>query len=622
MYISELRNGEIVKTQVCTLPRFTEYDVILAGLGTAGSFAALFAAQNGLKVLGIESFNCVGGTMTIGGVQGHYFGCPGGRYVEIDNEVTAYHDAHTRSRIESCKIVLEKKILESGAEVLYESSIIGIYKEENTVIGVRAITPDGIRDFKCKVLMDCTGDAYIAHMAGCKTVYGRELDGLTQTYSMVSSLRVGTEVQTNNCDFGRVDQRDEKSLSEALIFSRAHELSDRKPNVKFMIHMPLLGVREGRIILSEENVTLEDVFADKFTKEPAFYSYADLDVHGWDSVFNGSTYSDWDYGANLGAYNVTVPVPYKSIIPLDIDGIIVPCRALGVDRIVAGCVRMVPSMKKLGETGADMALLAIRNNCKLRDIPYEELRDRLLASGCLDHAYNRGCRVDGWIDCDGNPLVQRNVTFIDNPADLEARLSTITPGEAIWSARRMGTKATATLKKLLSSNDENTRKHAAFALAITGDDSGIEILRDMARERDRVMLKDCRKHNRQRGFMAIYLLGRLQDMEIVDTLVDIITNKDELKRPAYIPLFPPGARYTKIGFNIQYFQFVINSVQALIRIGDAHPGLREKIASAFRTAFDDDSYIERITTLPKMSAEGLIAINIKTVAYAAAKRWG
>ena len=112
MVISELRNGEIVKTTVEALPQFTEYDVIISGLGTAGSFATLFSAQNGLRVLGIESFNCVGGTMTIGGVQGHYFGCPGGRYVEIDDLVTEYTEAHTRCRLESNKIVLEKKILD------------------------------------------------------------------------------------------------------------------------------------------------------------------------------------------------------------------------------------------------------------------------------------------------------------------------------------------------------------------------------------------------------------------------------------------------------------------------------------------------------------------------------
>jgi len=598
------------------------YDVIVSGLGTAGAHAAAFAAENGLSVLGVESFNCVGGTQTIGGIQGHYFGCPGGRYVAMDEKIVEFKEARTRNRLESQKIIQEKIIIDSGAEILYESSIIGVYMEDNTVVGAKIITPDGIIHVASKVMMDCTGDAYTAHMAGCKSEYGRKFDGLTQPYSMVSSARMGVGVRTTNCDFGRVDQRDDKGLSEALIFSRAYEMKEERGDSKFMIHMPLIGVREGRRIVSEQTVTVDGLFADEKTTQPAFYSYADLDKHGWDIAFDGPSLGDWSIGANLGAYNVTVPVPYKIIVPVEIDGIIVPCRALGVDRDIASCVRMVPDMKKVAELGADLAMFAVKNNCKLREVEYEPIRDRMLASGNLDYSFDRGYRIDGWRNWDGNPLVKEDVTFMDDPAQLEARLATDTPGQAIWSAKRMGTKANETLKGLLASNDENTRKHAAFALAITGDDSGVEVLRAMAAERDSFMLHDCRKHNQQRGCMAIYHLGRLGDAEITDTLIEIISDPDEVKKPTYNKDFAMGTRYKMEDFNNEFFQFVTNAVVALIRIGDAHPELQTKIAAAFKAALEDDAYYERITTRPKMSSEGGMAIQIKNVAYTAAARWG
>ena len=114
------------------------------------------------------------------------------------------------------------------------------------------------------------------------------------------------------------------------------------------------------------------------------------------------------------------------------------------------------------------------------------------------------------------------------PEKLEARLSTLQPGLAIWSAKRMGGRANETLRGLLTSADENTRKHAAFALAITGDASGVELLREMARERDPVMLHDCRKRNQQRGCMAVYFLGRLADAESVGkAAVETATAKAE-----------------------------------------------------------------------------------------------
>ena len=621
MYISEVRNGKVVKTEIGNIVFEKKYDVVVSGLGTAGAFAATMSAENGLTVLGIESFNCVGGTQTIGGIQGHYFGCPGGRYVAMDEKIMSFRESYTRNRIESQKLVQEKMILDSGAEILYESSIIGVYMEGNTVVGVKVITPNGIIHIASEVLMDCTGDAYTAHMAGCKSEYGRKLDGLTQPYSMVSSMRKGAEVQSTNCDFGRVDQKDDKELSKALIFSRAYEMQEERVNNKFMIHMPLLGVREGRRIVAEQTVTVESLFADQKTDEVAFYSYADLDKHGWDIAFDGPALGDWAIGANLGAYNVTVAVPYKIIVPKEIDGIIVPCRALGVDRDIASCVRMVPDMKKVAELGADMAMFAVKQGCKLRDVKYKDIQGRMLASGNLDHSFDRGYRIDGWVDCDGNPLVKEDVNFITEPDKLEERLATIKPGQAIWSAKRMGAEAIETLKKLLASSDENTRKHSAFALAIIGDESGIEILREMVKERDGLMLKDCRKHNQQRGCMAIYHLGRLGDAEITDTLIEIISDKDEVKKPAYNMEFAMGTRYKIENFNNEFFQFVSNVVVALIRIGDAHPELQKKIAEGFKRAYEDDSYYERITTRPKMSAEGGMVLNIKSVAYTAINRW-
>ncbi|MBQ4516187.1 MAG: FAD-dependent oxidoreductase [Clostridia bacterium] len=622
MYIQVVKDGKTEKHAVSNIKFSKEYDVIVSGLGTAGSIAALVSAEKGLKVLGIESFNCTGGTTTIGGVLSYYFGCPGGRYAEVDVEVAEHQDkTHTLNRSENYKFVLENKMLDAGTEILYESSICGIYMEDDTVIGVKVITPDGLVDFGVKVLMDCTADAYVAYMAGCATVYGRETDGLTQPYTMVSGVRTERGIRTTNFDFGRVDQRDDKSLSEALIFSRSYEMSDEQNVGRLMLHMPLIGIREGRRIVAEEMVGLEDIFSGKTTKEPMFFSYADLDKHGWDVAFDGEKLGDWAIGANLGAYNITVAVPYKAIIPKKIDGILVPCRALGVDRDVSSCVRMVLDMKKAGEAAANIAHVAIKHNCRLRDIPYDELKTMLLESKCLDYTYNRGFRVDGMYDANGKRLPAENVSFLSEPSKLEEGLATLKPGVAIWSAKCMGKKCIDVLKGLLTSENENTRKHAAFALAIAGDNSGAEILREMVIERDACTLIDCRKHNQQRCCMAIYFLGRLADEEIADELIKILTDENELFHPIYSSKFSSSKGRQVEDFHNIYFQVVSNAVIALIRIADAHPKLCERVANAFSLAFEDEKYYEKITQRPKKSCEGSMVLNVKKVAYAATKRW-
>ena len=127
MYISELSDGARCQKAVETPVFDKNYDVIICGLGTSGGMAAIFAAENGLSVLGIEAFNCVGGTTTIGGVDGHYFSIRGGRCVLVDEAVSEFEKSHTHNPMEARKLVEEEQIVKSGATVLYESSVIGVY---------------------------------------------------------------------------------------------------------------------------------------------------------------------------------------------------------------------------------------------------------------------------------------------------------------------------------------------------------------------------------------------------------------------------------------------------------------------------------------------------------------
>lgn len=617
MLLSELWEGAVVQTPAADVPFEAAFDVIVCGLGNSGALAALFAAENGLSVLGIENLGAAGGTITLGGIPFHYFGCPGGRADAVEEARDDFGRRYDCEMAESGRFVLEEKLLAQGVEVLYNTRLCGIYLQDKTVKGVRVLTPEGIRTFGCRVLMDCTGDGFAAVMAGCESSFGRERDGLGQPYSRVCWVRRGEEVFTANMDFGRVDPLDDLALTQALVFSGAYSPVDLSKFGRLMRKMPLIGIREGRHILSEEQMCVADVFAGKRTGEPAFYTYSDLDKHGWDKPLEGDLFADWAVGANLNAYNMSFPVPWKSIIPKGFDGLLVPCRALGADRDVAGSVRMIPDMNKLAETAADVALLAIRHDCRLLQIPYAELEKRLRASGCLDEAHDKGLWVDGKVNWRGQPLTPEKVDFYTDPQQLEARLATLQPGLAIWSARRMGAAARPVLCGLLTSPEENTRKHAALALASMGDAAALPQLREMAAQRDAVMLQDCRKYNQHRGPMAIYHLGRLADAQSVDLLLDVLCSETEAERPIYAP----SPIYPWQDFRVLLFMFICNATAALVRIGDACPGQRAKIAAGFEAAFADGRYYARLTDRPQLSSEGGMAANLAAVAFAAARRW-
>ncbi len=619
--LCEMTEGKITCRAVPRPAFEEEYDVIVCGLGTAGSCAALFSAQNGLRVLGVEPFTCVGGTHTVGGVAAHYFGCPGGRHEALDQRVLDFTARFTGRPCESRKLLSEEAILAAGSDILYEAVVCGVYLEDNAVIGLRVLRRERIGEYGAKIVMDCTGDAHVAALAGCQTAYGRESDRQTQPYSLVSLTFDGEMFFFSNVDFGRVDQLDSAALSDAILYARSYKMEEGHAGKIPIAQMPILGLREGRRIIAEETVSLADLLCEKKTDTPAFYSYADLDKHGWDVAFDGEALGDWAVGANLGALNVTVAVPYKVILPRGFDGLLVPCRALGVDRDVASCVRMNPDMKKIAEVAAEWATLAVTQNKKLREIPYESLREKLLESGCLKPSDDRGCRIDGKRDWDGTPLIPKDVCWITDPSALGNALKTEKPGIAIHSAMRMGEKAVPTLLSLLAKTDENTVKHVAFALAALGRDEGIGVLRSMLSERDGVMLKDCRKHNNLRGCMAIYWLGRLGDAGSVEALTELICDEKELERPLYRQSGLQTTRYKIADFENIYFQFMSHAVMALVRIGERHPALRSRIGDAFVTAFSSDDYYRRITKRPIQTSEGNAVQSMKKIAFGAASRW-
>lgn len=622
LYLSELLEGKHSLRQVAR-PQYARCaDVVVCGLGTAGMLAALFCGENGLSVIGVEDFTCVGGTHTAGGVMGHYFGNPGGRYEQIEETVCRTAQQYSVTVGESRKYVMEKALRDQGVQIEYGATVCGVYLQERTVVGLRIATDQGVEDIGAKVVLDCTAEAQVAVLAGCQTQYGRQSDGQTQPFSVVSMVFDGAKYRYTNIDFGRVDQRSCAELSKAICFARGYEIPESQNGRQLICQMPMLGIREGRRILAEETVSLCDVFADRQTQTPMFYSYADLDKHGWDIAFDGETLGDWAVGANLGAYNVTVALPYKAIQPAGYEGILVPCRALGVDRDVASCVRMNLDMKKLAEVAAQWATLAVRQAVPLGQVSYDRLARLLRQSGCLKDSDNRGYRIDGRLNWDKTPLVKRDVQWITDPARLEQQLGTEQPGIGIWSARRMGERALPSLRALLSSPEENTVKHSAFALASLGSTQAIPVLRTMVVQRDALMLKDCRKNNALRGCMAIYWLGRLADREITEELIRLISDPREAEKPVYREASRQTTRYAIADYCDSYFQFMSQAVMALVRIGQSHEDLRPRIGAAFRETFSGDGYYRRITARPRQSSEGNMVLAMGEIALEAARRWG
>jgi hypothetical protein len=268
----QLEQGE-VSSQAAQHSTFTTfYDVIVVGLGTAGAIAAITAASKGLRVLGLERLHCMGGTGTVGAVVGYYFGSKGGLFEGIDEETLRLEaEGYTKAggiNAELKKYVLEQRALDAGATIQYESTVIGVYLDDSHVKGVRWLGPRGIEEAGCHIVIDSSGDAEVCAMIGAAAGPGRKLDGKMQPFSNPIISVQDNHVRVSYTDSGYVNQADERDLTRSIMQSAtmSTHLPERfDESRKFLNLAPQLGIREGRFIEGEEQVTFAGVLDDQLS---------------------------------------------------------------------------------------------------------------------------------------------------------------------------------------------------------------------------------------------------------------------------------------------------------------------------------------------------------------------
>ncbi|MCC6188224.1 MAG: FAD-dependent oxidoreductase [Anaerolineales bacterium] len=159
-----------------------EVDVVVAGGGTAGVMAGLAAARNGAKTLIVERQRCLGGQFTAGS-QGAWVGFSDkqkrivdGLVWELRNllkERNAIVEADPETDVcflydtEVAKVVLNEMLAkEPGLATYFNTSIVDVLVEGNTVAGLVILSEMEQMEIRAKVVIDCSGDAAVAARAG------------------------------------------------------------------------------------------------------------------------------------------------------------------------------------------------------------------------------------------------------------------------------------------------------------------------------------------------------------------------------------------------------------------------------------------------------------------------
>ena len=470
-------------------------DIAIVGMGTAGAMAVLQASREGFSVLGIERSTGMGGQGGMGCVWDYYYGCGGGLQEEVSKacEARLSKGAYVSSQRDGLKeqsfpgpvksAVLEEMALSAGARLLYDTGVTGVYREGNRVVGLRVAQGETTVRVRTRMVIDGTGEAEVARLAGCRMLPPRLADGTHQYVSKAKSVLLdGRFVLGSWSVCGRVDLGNASAVTQSLLraMTDPFERSNRNDERRAVYESPILGVREGRRIDSAENLILAEVLDGHETSEPIFYASSHVDSFNRDLALEDECLQDYQGICELRHAIISVGVPMGALIPKDMDGLLAAGRCIGVDHNIAACVRMKRDMEKTGETAAILAAESLRMDVCARQVPYGRVRARLEHSGCLSekhrHPWLRGTR---WTDPDHD---RRPYRWPQSEADLKDILASDCPDTGLWVCRQQPGPWEPSLLQWLEDGNTALRRRSALALGMARHSAALPMLRRMASE--------------------------------------------------------------------------------------------------------------------------------------------
>lgn len=362
------------------IPIIDTVDILVVGGGTSGAPATYNAAKAGKKTMVIDMNPGFGGTGTYGGVQS-YWG-PGNYYgftkehikkvTEIDRSFsnTFPDNGYGRWNVQAKLAMWLHEIKTSGAQILWNSMVIGSIMDGAKIIGAVISTPQGVVGIKSKVVIDATGDGDVAVFAGAPYVLGSEHNNVPLWYAIRRQVKPGP---TQSIFQSTVD------VTNIEDYTRAVHVGLRTGGDDLHDHQPYLAPRESRHVLGEVVTTLTDNLTYKEWEDVISCHRSNTDMKGYHA-------SDW-FRIGLIPPNLTIEIPYRMIIPREIENIIITGKALSTTHDSFPALRMQHDLENLGGISALAAAQAIEDKVVVRNIDIKKFQKKLVNRGLLPEKY-------------------------------------------------------------------------------------------------------------------------------------------------------------------------------------------------------------------------------------------
>ncbi|MBE6611809.1 MAG: FAD-dependent oxidoreductase [Ruminococcaceae bacterium] len=410
-----------------------EFDIVIAGGGLAGVFAAVSAAREGMKVLIVEKCGFLGGMATSGLVfpfmsyreRGSGAPANAGLFAEFLRRMAAIggtvNDTSTAYKEEYMKLILDRMVREAGVKVLFHSLLSEVERDGRIIKSITISTCEGNIKVTAPVFIDATGDADLTAFAGLEYELGRESDGLCQPMTL--------NFRMTNVDWSKYDRKAANALykefrEKGLIKNpREDILVFRYPiyNIMHFNTTRIVGKNPVSVydVSESEMIAREQMFEmlDFLKKNVAGFEDADIvasageigiresrrivghyvikteDVTGavkHDDRIARATYEiDIHNPAGTGTYHCPVPendyytIPYRALIPVGADNLLVAGRPISSTHEAHSSLRIMPITSCIGEAAGAAASLMRKADAAATDIDVTRLQNILTDHGAL-----------------------------------------------------------------------------------------------------------------------------------------------------------------------------------------------------------------------------------------------
>ncbi len=361
------------------LPVLGEFDVVVAGGGTAGACAAISASREGASTVVLEYMAGLGGVGTVGAVCIYWDGYRHGFTKEVTEGCRLIGGGHVRGEkglkavpdgwIKDWKMEwLRREIRNAGGNVWLGCGIVGAVKKNNRITGVVIATDEGLGVVMGKTIVDSTGSADIAVAAGAPFDY---TNGKTVAVQGAGIAPWSCINEVVNTDFTFIDDTDVYDITRTFVVGRSNFRSSFDLG-KF------LQTRERRRIHGDTQVGVLDIINGRKYSDVISMHQASFDSHGFTehpylSIINPKERE----------FIYLTTMPFRALLPKGLDGIIVTGLGASVDRDAMPVMRMQACLQNQGYAVGLAAAQAARTGKLIREIDLRPLQEKLISKGNL-----------------------------------------------------------------------------------------------------------------------------------------------------------------------------------------------------------------------------------------------